>query len=86
MVNNEKKLKFWSISTSDMLKKLQTTTDGLKNSEVGERLKRYGANILKPKNEPTPSHSCWPNSGVQLLLSSSLHLDFLFSLVTSRIL
>ncbi len=32
-----------------MLKKLQTTTDGLKNSEVGERLKRYGANILKPK-------------------------------------
>jgi hypothetical protein len=32
-----------------MLKKLQTTTDGLKSSEVGERLNRYGANILKPK-------------------------------------
>jgi Mg2+-importing ATPase len=32
-----------------MLKKLQTTTDGLKNSEVGECLNRYGANILKPK-------------------------------------
>ena len=49
MINNEKKLEFWSVSTSDMLKKLQTTTDGLKSSEVGERLNRYGANILKPK-------------------------------------
>ncbi len=49
MINNEKKLKFWSVSTFDMLKKLQTTTDGLKNSEVGECLNRYGANILKPK-------------------------------------
>lgn len=49
MVNDEKKLEFWSISTSDMLKKLQTTTDGLKSSEVRERLNRYGANILKPK-------------------------------------
>jgi Mg2+-importing ATPase len=49
LVNNEKKLEFWSISTSDMLQKLQTTTDGLRSSEVGERLNRYGANILKPK-------------------------------------
>ncbi len=49
MVNNEKKLEFWSISTSDMLQKLQTTTDGLRSSEIGERLNRYGANILKPK-------------------------------------
>ena len=32
-----------------MLKKLQITTDGLKSSEVRERLNRYGANILKPK-------------------------------------
>jgi Mg2+-importing ATPase len=44
-----KSLNFGVLSTSDMLKKLQTTTDGLKSSEVGERLKRYGANILKPK-------------------------------------
>ena len=49
MVNNENKLEFWSISTYDMLTKVQTTTYGLKNSEVGERLDRYGANILKPK-------------------------------------
>ena len=49
MVNNEKKLEFWSIPTSEMLKKLQMTTDGLKSSEVRERLNRYGANILKPK-------------------------------------
>jgi Mg2+-importing ATPase len=49
LVNNEKKLEFWSIPTSEMLKKLQMTTDGLKSSEVRERLNRYGANILKPK-------------------------------------
>ena len=49
MVNNEKKLEFWSIPTSEILKKLQITTDGLKSSEVRERLNRYGANVLKPK-------------------------------------
>jgi hypothetical protein len=86
LVNNEKKLEFWSISTSDMLQKLQTTTDGLRSSEVGERLNRYGANILKPKKEPTPSYSCCLNSGVQLLLSSFLHRDFLFFLMMSQIL
>ncbi len=32
-----------------MLQKLQTTSEGLTSSESSERLKRYGANILKPK-------------------------------------
>ena len=32
-----------------MLQELQTTTEGLKGSESSERLKIYGANILKPK-------------------------------------
>jgi len=32
-----------------MMQELQTTTEGLKSSEIDERLKRYGANILKPK-------------------------------------
>ena len=32
-----------------MLQELQTTNEGLKDSEGIERLKRYGANVLKPK-------------------------------------
>lgn len=32
-----------------MLKKLQTTAEGLTSSEGNERLKTYGANVLKPK-------------------------------------
>ena len=49
MTNSEKKLEFWSVPASEMLQELQTTAEGLKSSESGERLKRYGANILKPK-------------------------------------
>jgi ATPase, P-type (transporting), HAD superfamily, subfamily IC len=32
-----------------MLQKLQTTDEGLNSSESSERLKKYGANLLKPK-------------------------------------
>jgi len=49
LANNEKRLEFWSVPVSEMLQRLQTTTEGLKSSEGSERLKRYGANILKPK-------------------------------------
>ena len=49
MTNGEKKLAFWSVPVSEMLQELQTTTEGLKGSESSERLKKYGANILKPK-------------------------------------
>ncbi|MHB8101033.1 MAG: magnesium-translocating P-type ATPase [Methanosarcina sp.] len=49
MANSEKKLEFWSVPASEMMQELQTTTEGLKSSEIDERLKRYGANILKPK-------------------------------------
>ena len=49
MDNSEKKLEFWSVPVSEMMQELQTTTEGLKSSEIDERLKRYGANILKPK-------------------------------------
>jgi P-type Mg2+ transporter len=40
---------FWSVPASEMLRKLDTTADGLKSSELDDRLKRYGANVLKPK-------------------------------------
>jgi P-type Mg2+ transporter len=49
LVQIKKKLAFWSIPVSDMLQELQTTNEGLKDSEGIERLKRYGANVLKPK-------------------------------------
>lgn len=49
MVNNKEKLEFWSVSTSEMLQELKTTAEGLKSSESSERLKKYGANILRPK-------------------------------------
>jgi len=49
LTNSEKKLEFWSVPASEMLQKLRTTSEGLTSSESGERLKRYGANILKPK-------------------------------------
>ena len=49
MTNSAKKLSFWSIPASEMLQELQTTAEGLKSSESDERLKRYGANILRPK-------------------------------------
>jgi len=49
LTNSDKKLAFWSIPASKVLQELQTTTEGLKGSESSERLKIYGANILKPK-------------------------------------
>ncbi|HWQ44923.1 MAG TPA: magnesium-translocating P-type ATPase [Methanosarcina barkeri] len=48
-MHDNEKLEFWSISVSRMLQELQATTEGLKGSESSERLKKYGANILKPK-------------------------------------
>jgi hypothetical protein len=40
---------FWSLSTTDMLRQLQTTQEGLTSAEAGQRLARYGANLLKPQ-------------------------------------
>jgi P-type Mg2+ transporter len=49
LINSKKKLEFWSVPASEMLKKHQTSTEGLKNSEASERLKKYGPNTIKPK-------------------------------------
>ena len=40
---------FWSIPVPEMIQRLQTTAEGLSSSESNERLKKYGANLLKPK-------------------------------------
>ena len=49
MAHKERELAFWSVPVSEMLQELQTRSEGLKGSESSERLKTYGANILKPK-------------------------------------
>jgi Mg2+-importing ATPase len=41
-------LSFWSISSSELLKKLLTKVSGLATSEAKNRLTTYGANRLKP--------------------------------------
>ena len=38
---------FWSISGTEMCQKLETGKDGLTSDEAGQRLTRYGANLLK---------------------------------------
>ena len=45
---NELPSAFWSLSTAEMLKNLETTKDGLRDNEAALRLKRYGANLLRP--------------------------------------
>ncbi|MDD5360545.1 MAG: magnesium-translocating P-type ATPase [Ignavibacteria bacterium] len=42
---------FWSVSASDLLKKLNVTDRGLSNEESKKRLNEYGANRLKPPNK-----------------------------------
>ena len=42
-------VEFWSVPVPEMLQRLQTTCEGLNSSESSERLKKYGANLLKPK-------------------------------------
>jgi len=49
LAHEERKRAFWSVPVSEMLQELQTGTKGLKSSQSSERLKTYGANILKPE-------------------------------------
>ena len=38
---------FWSVTPAELLRQLQTTTQGMTNEDAQERLARYGANVLK---------------------------------------
>jgi Mg2+-importing ATPase len=42
---------FWSVSTSELLKQLQTTAKGLPEDEAEKRLEKYGFNLLKPRKK-----------------------------------
>jgi Mg2+-importing ATPase len=46
---NQSPTQFWSVPSSELLRQLQTTPQGLSSDEVQERLLRYGSNLLKPK-------------------------------------
>ena len=43
-----KPVAFWNLSTTEMLRQLQTAKEGLTGDEARERLSRYGSNLLKP--------------------------------------
>ncbi len=49
MTQGQSNVEFWSVPVPEMLQRLQTTCEGLNSSESSERLKKYGANLLKPK-------------------------------------
>ena len=42
---------FWSATAAEILKRLQTTPQGLAEGEAQERLARHGSNLLKPKRK-----------------------------------
>ncbi len=42
---------FWNVPSAELLQQLQTTPHGLMSEEVGQRLLRYGSNVLKPKKK-----------------------------------
>jgi Mg2+-importing ATPase len=80
LANREKALEFWSIPASEMIQKLWTKTEGLTSSESSERLKKYGANILKPQKQ---------SNTLTLLLSqfrSPITLILLFAAIISAFL
>src|SRR5438477_4568826 len=45
---SQKPLAFWSLSGTEMLQQLQAAKEGLTADKAGQRLRRYGSNLLKP--------------------------------------
>ena len=41
---------FWSVDSSELVRRLETTPDGLSRDECEARIARYGLNRLKPKS------------------------------------
>jgi hypothetical protein len=56
---------FWSISTTELLNKLQALVSGLTTDEAKKRLISYGANRLKP-----PKRSDSPDSNMPVIVSA----------------
>jgi len=69
---------FWSISATELLQQPRSTAQGLTADEASARLKRYGANLLKPKKQSdalTPLLSQF-NSPIILILLFATGLSF----------
>jgi len=49
LTQGQNNIRFWSVPVPEMLQRLQTTDEGLSSLESSKRLKKYGANLLKPK-------------------------------------
>jgi Mg2+-importing ATPase len=45
---------YWSHTEDSLLQEIGSTRDGLSTSSVQNRLKQYGANVLKPRRRDTP--------------------------------
>ncbi len=46
---NQHPFAFWSVPATELLQQLQTTPQGLTSDEAQQQLRRYGANLLRPK-------------------------------------
>ena len=79
---------FWSISTTELLKKLQVTVSGLTTNEAKNRLKEYGANRLKPQKRLdafTLLLSQFKSPIILILLAATCLSIFLHNLVDASI-
>ena len=79
---------FWSISTTELLKKLQVTVSGLTSNEAKDRLKEYGPNRLKPQKRSdafTLLLSQFKSPIILILLAATCLSIFLHNLVDASI-
>jgi len=79
---------FWSISTTELLKKLQVTVSGLTSNEAKDRLKEYGLNRLKPQKRSdafTLLLSQFKSPIILILLAATGLSIFLHNLVDASI-
>jgi len=79
---------FWSISTTELLKKLQVTVSGLTTNEAKDRLKDYGPNRLKPQKRSdafTLLLSQFKSPIILILLAATCLSIFLHNLVDASI-
>jgi len=72
---------FWSISVTELLNRLQTTSDGLTTDEAKKRLISYGANRVKPN-----LNMAYEDSGIFLMKSRSYWLSEAENLLTTYLL
>src|SRR4030043_930967 len=53
-MKSDTKPKYWAMISNELLKQLQSSPQGLTETEAELRLKKYGPNILKARQELTP--------------------------------